>query len=136
MKHTTGMYPSISIQDIDFRVAGLVASVLIEGQSVPICRQACNYGGYRHWFICPSCHQRKGKLFKHKGGVKCRTCADLTYFSSQTRCHYDKVYSVLKRYWGEGARLDREYARVYKQKRKQITYRGKLIKRLKHKYYD
>lgn len=96
-------------------------------------RTRCNYGGFRYWFKCPSCQKRKGKLYQHGGQFKCRTCADLTYYSVQSRSHYDKIFGFLAHDWKEDNRLDREYKRINQQKRRQYTYRGETIKRLRYR---
>ena len=44
---------------------------------------ACNYGGHRPWFECPSCGRRVGILYLRRLRFKCRECHDLTYQSSQ-----------------------------------------------------
>lgn len=93
----------------------------------------CRYGGFRHWFMCPACEKRKGKLYRHQGAWKCRTCADLTYYSTQSRGHCDKVFGFLAHDWKEDRRLEREYRRISQQKRKQYTYRGQTIKRLRYR---
>lgn len=91
----------------------------------------CHYGGFRYWFKCPMCHQRKGKLYRHSGDFKCRTCADLTYYSVQSRNNADKQFGFLAHTWKEDRRLENECQRIHKQKRKQYTYRGETIKRLR-----
>jgi len=35
-----------------------------------------NYGGARHWFLCPSCNSRRAKLYGGKY-FRCRSCRDL-----------------------------------------------------------
>ena len=37
-----------------------------------------NYGGKRTWFLCPSCHSRRAKLYGGKY-FRCRKCLDLCY---------------------------------------------------------
>jgi hypothetical protein len=38
----------------------------------------CNYGGWRHWFLCPSCGRRVDRLFVC-GVTGCRHCLRLCY---------------------------------------------------------
>ncbi|MCA9942038.1 MAG: hypothetical protein KC449_01085 [Anaerolineales bacterium] len=69
---------------------------------VPLKKMACNFGGYRYWFICPIsvngryCGRRVGKLFLAPGSryFACRHCHDLTYRSSQES---DKTVNMLKK---------------------------------------
>lgn len=46
-------------------------------------RTACNYGGYRMWFLCPRCWQRVAVLYGAGKYFLCRHCYDLTYTSQQ-----------------------------------------------------
>lgn len=50
-------------------------------QKIYIQSQKCNLGGDRHWFICPVCHSRVGKLFLSGEYFVCRRCGDVTYSS-------------------------------------------------------
>ena len=50
-------------------------------QSAHITWTACNFGGQRAWFECPSCHQRVTHLYLTSWRLGCRTCCDLTYAS-------------------------------------------------------
>lgn len=54
---------------------------------IPLTTTACNYGGYRDWFICPwyksgvYCGRRVGVLYKDGDYFACRHCYNLTYAS-------------------------------------------------------
>jgi len=53
----------------------------------------CNYGGERHWFLCPfpGCAQRSKKLYLHPEGVFiCRKCLGLAYMS-QNCCELTRL---------------------------------------------
>ena len=46
-------------------------------------RTACNYGGYRTWFLCPNCWKRVALLYGAGKYFLCRHCYDLAYSSQQ-----------------------------------------------------
>lgn len=52
----------------------------------------CHYGGERHWFLCPSCETRRGKLYFNQEELECRECADLNYSSQQYNIRTDGTY--------------------------------------------
>lgn len=57
----------------------------------------CNFGGYRHWFIC-DCGKRAGVLyFRHKWA--CRHCIGLPY-QSQLNQPFDRLNERLNRIRG------------------------------------
>lgn len=70
--------------------------------SVRLEATACNYGGERHWFVCPlvtngrACLRRVGKLYLPPGGkyFGCRHCYSLTYRSVQE--HDKRVDALVK----------------------------------------
>ena len=43
------------------------------------------FGGTRHWFVCPTCSERKGVLFMHpiSEQIACRTCLNIKYRAQQ-----------------------------------------------------
>ncbi len=45
----------------------------------------CNYGGFRYWFLCPSCFSRRRILYMPYGAkyFSCRICYNLCYESQQ-----------------------------------------------------
>jgi len=61
---------------------------------------ACNFGGFRYWFLCPAvkngvyCGNRVTKLYLPSGGkvFGCRQCYDLTYQSCQENHKYDNIF--------------------------------------------
>ena len=57
----------------------------------------CYFGGLRHWFRCPACGRRVGKLYAplSASAFKCRRCHDLTYRSTQE--HDARVDRLSKR---------------------------------------
>jgi hypothetical protein len=60
---------------------------------IPVVATKCNYGGQRHWFICPFpfCHRRSKKLYLHSQGIfSCRKCLKLAY-ASQNRSKLDRI---------------------------------------------
>ena len=56
---------------------GVEGFVGINGINVNIERTACNLGGSRAWFLCPSCNRRCAILYP----VKCRLCLGLHHAS-------------------------------------------------------
>ena len=80
---------------LELTVRGCVTS----SQRIGLTRTACNYGGWRWWFVCPVvkdevyCGNRVGKLYLPPGGkfFGCRQCYDLTYESCQRSHKYDRV---------------------------------------------
>lgn len=46
-------------------------------------RTACNYGGYRMWFLCPHCWRRVAILYGAGKYFLCRHCYNLAYTSQQ-----------------------------------------------------
>jgi hypothetical protein len=62
-----------------------VASVLVHrtGEILELAQTPCNYGGARHWLVCPGCKCRRAKLHDVGGRFQCRKCAGLVY---QTQC--------------------------------------------------
>jgi hypothetical protein len=54
---------------------------------VELAQTDCNFGGVRHWFICPNCGRRVGKLYlpPQKEHFRCRHCYNLSYRSRNTK---------------------------------------------------
>lgn len=162
-KHTTGRYFSLGIKSLKLYLNIGPGHWLVKGEDLkaevsvypdPLCitfnweepiqlkctiffiQQPCNYGGFRYWLKCPICQQKKGKLYLIGSELKCRLCGDLTYHSSQSRSHADKIFGPLAKLWAEDRRLERERKKISQQKRKQYQYKGKLIKRLQTRSYN
>jgi hypothetical protein len=60
---------------------------------IPVVTTKCNYGGNRHWFLCPipKCNRRSKKLYFHSTGIfACRKCFKLAY-TSQNRSKLDRI---------------------------------------------
>jgi|SRR5579862_133308 len=60
---------------------------------IPVVVTRCNYGGERHWFLCPmrTCNRRCKKLYFYPGSIfVCRKCLGLAY-STQNRCRLDRI---------------------------------------------
>ncbi len=53
-------------------------------QIVAITRTACRFGGYRQWFVCPSCKGRAGLLYFAGDSLACRSCHGLAYRSQSS----------------------------------------------------
>ncbi len=50
----------------------------------------CHYGGFRKWFICPSCNRRVGLLYGPGKYFRCRHCTGLSY-ASQSESYLDRM---------------------------------------------
>lgn len=90
---------------------------------------ACNFGGVRYWFGCPSCGRRVGALYLAPGNVRfrCRRCNNLSYNSrnessavallGETCREIDKLRSQIKR-WTWRGRPTRKARKLYALQRK------------------
>ena len=73
----------------------------------------CNYGGFRAWFVCPSCSRQCGVLYigPRELELGCRKCQNLCY-RSQLNDVFDRTLRKVYRYRGRlglhGTFLDRE----------------------------
>lgn len=73
---------------------------------------ACNYGGYRYWFICPlvkngqACGRRAGVVYLPDGAkyFGCRKCYDLTYGSCNEG---NSKYSIFGKYFRLSEEVDK-----------------------------
>ena len=61
--------------------------------SIQLTKTACNYGHYRHWWLCPKCSQRVSVLYC-AGLYVCRHCIGTNY-GSQLQQPVDRIYSKL-----------------------------------------
>lgn len=61
--------------------------------SIKLSKTACQYGGYRHWFNCPSCSKRTNVLYC-TGTYLCRCCIGANY-GSQLEQPIDNVFRRL-----------------------------------------
>jgi hypothetical protein len=63
----------------------LLSSVFeVDGVSVKLNTTRTNFGGSRHWFVCPSCSKRKGKLLRTpEGEIGCNSCLEVSYQSTR-----------------------------------------------------
>lgn len=45
------------------------------------------YNGYRAWFLCPQCNERRRDLYKHplREAIGCRSCLNIKYRSQRYR---------------------------------------------------
>ena len=63
---------------------------------IPVEKKSCNYGGFYHFFRCPSCNMRMRKLYCIKGIYLCRKCAHLGYYSQRLRPPDRCIYMQMK----------------------------------------
>lgn len=59
--------------------------------SVQLTKTSCNYGGHRHWWLCPKCSQRVSVLYC-AGVYVCRHCIGANY-GSQLQQPIDRLFS-------------------------------------------
>ena len=59
--------------------------------SIQLTKTSCNYGGHRHWWLCPKCSQRVSVLYC-AGVYVCRHCIDANYHS-QLQQPIDRLFS-------------------------------------------
>ncbi len=62
-------------------------------QSIPFDKTACNYGGFRIWFLCPRCNRRVAVVYGAGKYFLCRHCYGLTYSSQQE----SKPYRLMRK---------------------------------------
>lgn len=62
------------------------------GQVLNVTTTPCNFGGKRHWFVCPSCKRRVGTLYRLpiQDALFCRKCHNLTYL----KAGYHKMVAI------------------------------------------
>ena len=63
--------------------------------SIKLSRTACNYGGHRHWWLCPKCSKRVSVLYC-AGAYVCRHCIGGKY-GSQLEQPIDNLFRRLDR---------------------------------------
>ena len=61
--------------------------------SIQVSKTPCNYGGQRHWLLCPKCSKRTSVLYC-AGLYVCRHCINACY-GSQLQQPIDRIYSKL-----------------------------------------
>lgn len=59
--------------------------------SVQLTKTSCNYGNFRHWWLCPKCSQRVSVLYC-AGVYVCRHCINAPY-GSQLQQPIDRLFS-------------------------------------------
>lgn len=116
-----------------------------EGQDydyqVKLSSTICHFGGFRLWFLCPSCGRRVGVLYQRSALFACRECNYLTYEirnDSHTERLLGRIISIreaeeaekdVKRmyYNGRPTRKFLRFVRVAKRFREVYSYQiGKL----------
>lgn len=109
-------------------------------QIVQLTTTPCNYGGERHWFLCPLCYGRVGALYLPRNDVRfaCRHCNDITY-QSRNRCtmasfghtsrQIDQLRSQIKRWTWQG-RPTRKVRRLQALERKMSALSGSVMARI------
>ena len=59
--------------------------------SIQLTKTSCNYGNFRHWWLCPSCSNRVAVLYC-AGTYVCRHCLSVPY-GSQLQQPIDRLFS-------------------------------------------
>ncbi len=68
---------------LDYRVRRPGEDWRLVRERIALDRTACNFGGSRLWFRCPSCAARRAVLYGAAGRFRCRICHDLAYDSTR-----------------------------------------------------
>lgn len=74
-------------------------SLDINDQNIKITTTPCYYGGFRYWFICPTCRTRVGSLYRKPLAslFLCRHCQNLTYLLRKFhRSYQEEILKQLK----------------------------------------
>jgi len=58
--------------------------------TIELNKTPCNFGGFRHWLICPSCSRRVAVLYGPGKYFHCRKCYGLSY-ASQSEGKLDRL---------------------------------------------
>ena len=64
-----------------------------------LARTECNFGGHRHWLLCPLCEHRVAKLYRLKASLLCRHCLKLPY-RSQSEGDMDRALRRIRQLRG------------------------------------
>jgi hypothetical protein len=62
------------------------SELIVEMETTP-----CNFGGSRHWFVCPSCRKKTALLYFNYQRFACRSCLKLAY-ASQSLSPRDRTW--------------------------------------------
>lgn len=93
--------------------------------TIKISSTACHFGGWRYWFVCPTCGQRRRVLFAPGTYWRCGPCVGITYESSNESHRFDHVFREL------GA--DRTIQKILMPKRQPLGPRSKRKHRARTK---
>jgi hypothetical protein len=96
-----GNYPRLSISSYrdQLRRSGTASSIDLAysyrnksySYSIRLDKTTCNYGSFRHWWLCPKCSKRVSVLYC-AGTYVCRHCLSVPY-SSQLQQPIDRLFS-------------------------------------------
>ncbi len=94
-------YPRLSISQYrdQLRQSGKASSIDLNysyrgksySYSIQLTRTPCNYGNFRHWWLCPKCSKRVSVLYC-AGAYVCRHCLNVPY-GSQLQQPIDRLFS-------------------------------------------
>lgn len=62
-----------------------------QNYDIDIITTPCHFGGYRRWFICPTCRTKHTVLFMVTPIFQCRECSNIAY-ESQNYSHFQRQY--------------------------------------------
>jgi len=93
---------------------------------ISIIKTPCNYGGKRHWFLCPFCSRKALKLYLSPGNnyFGCRKCLQLSYRSQKSN-HHKGIFA----YFSKVFSLDKK-KRMYFLRAKRYYYRKEFTKNI------
>lgn len=102
--HSLNDYPKLSISSYREQLRHSNADSIKVGYSyrnkpysytVQLTKTRCNYGNYRHWWLCPKCSKRVSVLYC-AGSYVCRHCIGCNY-GSQLQQPIDRLFSLFSR---------------------------------------
>ncbi|CAH1856191.1 hypothetical protein SAMN05216341_10830 [Leuconostocaceae bacterium R-53105] len=88
-------YPKLNIKRLELSKYYQPSSVTWHDKSIAIATTSPNYGGVRHWLVCPVCQQRRTALYYVSHSVTCRQCGNLYYTYQDNKANRDIICKAL-----------------------------------------
>ncbi|CAH1849948.1 hypothetical protein [Convivina praedatoris] len=88
-------YPTLNIQQLNFKEHPRANGVNWQGHKIALATTKPNYGGVRHWLVCPVCQQRRTALYYVSHSVTCRQCGNLYYTYQDNKANRDIICKAL-----------------------------------------
>lgn len=90
----------------------------------------CNYGGARHWFVCPYCHKNARYLYLKGSALACRSCCKLAYLSQNLTFPHRlcrKEDKILKRLKEKGGNEYRKPKWMHQKTFRDLTWKAERL---------